>query len=110
MTADAGYLRLVSEMTAEIAHAKAKHPREGRLPLSDEPKLLAERALRYRRDDLREAVSAGAVTHRLLIECEFAEALAESDPVKRREELIQVMCCCARAIEDLDAEIAEAGK
>lgn len=48
----------------------------------------------------------GICTWRVVLEEEVAEVMAEQEPEKIREELIQVMAVCARIIRQMEAENA----
>lgn len=53
-----------------------------------------------------DAAEAGVVTWRHILREEVAEALAESDPAKLREELIQVAAVAAAWVEAIDRRAA----
>lgn len=50
------------------------------------------------------ALADGTATYALVFTEEAAEALAESDPVKLRAELVQVAAVCAKWVDDLDRQ------
>ncbi len=64
-------------------------------------------SVQYRRE-CDEAAEHGEVTHRHVLLEEVYEALAESDPAKARDELIQVAAVAVKAIQDIDRAKAAA--
>lgn len=52
---------------------------------------------------VKDAEEAGQLTHALVLAEEVYEVYAETDPVKLKEELIQVAAVCAKWIADIDA-------
>lgn len=54
------------------------------------------------------ALADGKATHAAVLFEEVAEALAEVDPVRLKEELIQVAAVCAKWIADIDSRPATA--
>lgn len=56
----------------------------------------------YARQDADTAAKAGTLTWALILREEFYEAMAESDPVKLREELVQVAAVATAWIEAID--------
>lgn len=65
-----------------------------------------QRAADMLRQECDEANQRGELTHRHILLEEFYEALAEGDPAKARDELIQVAACCIKAIQDIDRAAA----
>lgn len=61
------------------------------------------------RKECDEADKHGELTHRHILLEEFYEALAESDPAKARDELIQVGACVIKAIQQIDRDQAAGG-
>ena len=62
---------------------------------------------RFREDYERREARHGAPTWMQLVREEVAEAFQESDPVRLREELVQVAALCVSWVETLDARAAE---
>jgi hypothetical protein len=58
------------------------------------------------RADCQAAAATGHVTWALIAKEEFAEALAEADPAKLREELIQNLAVLLNWVENLDRDVA----
>lgn len=56
----------------------------------------------FAREDADTAASAGQLTWLLILREEFYEAMAESDPVRLREELIQVAAVAVAWVEAID--------
>ena len=52
------------------------------------------------------ALAEGAATHALVLAEEACEVLAEADPVRLKEELIQLAAVCAKWIADIDSRPA----
>ena len=52
---------------------------------------------------VEDAEGAGALTHALVLAEEVYEVFAETDPVRLREELIQVAAVCAKWIANIDS-------
>lgn len=67
----------------------------------DIDKILLERA----REDFERAQANGMLSWRDVLREEYHEVLAEQDPVKIREELVQVMAVCASWVRDIDATV-----
>lgn len=61
------------------------------------------RSLELVRAMVKDAEDCGALTHALVLVEEVYEALAETDPVKLKEELVQVAAVCAKWVADIDA-------
>lgn len=97
--------RLFADVVCELARAREKHPRDKAIPFtsSSYSSAVLGALLGSDRFILARAVEDDTVTHDLIIQCEFSEARAETDPGKRRAELVQVIACCIRAIEDSEA-------
>lgn len=53
-------------------------------------------------DATNEAAEDGSITWKHILREEYAEAMAESDPVRLREELIQVAAVAAAWVEAID--------
>jgi hypothetical protein len=91
---------ILDEIVAERA-AQLDHWGDQSLPLG-----FGARELRVLSDHHRrlcdEANAEHKVTHRHVLLEELYEALAEYDPAKARDELIQVGACVIKAIQDID--------
>lgn len=78
----------------------------------DQPLPLGFGAHKYRvlsdqfRRECEEAHQHGELTHRHVLLEEFYEALAEVDPAKARDELIQLAAVAVKVIEDIDRAAA----
>lgn len=51
---------------------------------------------------VKDAEEDGTLTHALVLVEEVYEALAETDPVKLKEELVQIAAVCAKWTADID--------
>lgn len=74
------------------------------LPLGFGSRIYRVWADQYRKE-CDEADERGELTHRHILLEEFSEALAEGDPQKARDELIQLAACAVKAIEQIDRRI-----
>jgi len=59
------------------------------------------------RQECDEANERGDLTHRHILLEEFYEVLAEKDPLKARDELVQLGACVIKAIEQIDRDKAK---
>ena len=58
------------------------------------------------RKECDEADERGELSHSHILLEEFYEALAEKDPLKARDELVQLGACVIKAIEQIDRDKA----
>lgn len=61
---------------------------------------------KYARQECDEESTMGRTTWQLILTEEFFEAMAETDPVSLREELIQVAAVAVQIVEDIDRKTA----
>jgi hypothetical protein len=99
-----GTTRVVNDFIAERARQNAKHPETDGYPdgtheywshLAGSHRMACDRA-----------AADGTITWRHVLREEVYEAFAETDVVKLREELVQVMAVAGRWVEALDARPA----
>lgn len=89
---------IVEERQRQVKKFGEQHHPDGRLSTE------VDRALCVAaRDACDRAAANGTLSWRHILEEELFEALAETDPVKLRAELIQVAAVCAAWVEDIDS-------
>ncbi len=101
---DAAINAIVSERRFQVA----KWPDCERLPDGTGGVAVREWSMNIAKHACDRAYREGRITHAHVFEEEACEVLAEADPVKLREELVQVAAVCVKWIADLDARAAEA--
>jgi hypothetical protein len=96
---------ILAQAVDALDAAKEKHPRSAPLPDGTGG---GGRVtwMTIARNSCDRAAREGRLTHAHVFDEEQAEVLAETDPVKLRAELFDVMATCLRWIEELDDERA----
>lgn len=98
---DNGLAKVLREVAAERKAQDARWGDQGGLPDGTGGPLEADIAA-CARDMCESAASNGACTWRLILSEEFAEAIAENDPERLREELIQVAAVAVAWVEAIN--------
>ena len=93
---------ILAEIAAERSRQDIKHPTSGNLPDGTGGGGGRETWRNIAQHACDRADREGCLTFAHVLDEEASEALAETDPVKLREELVQVAAVCVRWIEALD--------
>lgn len=99
---DQGLMRVLQDIAAERERQRVKFPEQEGFDLPDGTSPTFKHAADRARAACDEAASRHAVTWRHILMEEAAEAMAETERVALRKELIQVAAVCAKWIEALD--------
>lgn len=97
-------LDVLFEVRSEYFRARDLHPYSIHLPdgTGIAPKS-TETLLKNARHACEIATKEGTLTHAHVLEEEFWEAMAETEPAKLRAELIQVAAVCLKWVLDIDS-------
>jgi hypothetical protein len=94
--------RLLSEIASERLQQITNWPDCEHLPDGTGGVAVRQWSMEIAKHACDRAYREGEITHAHVFEEEAMEVLAETDPEKLREELIQVMAVCAKWVKDLD--------
>jgi hypothetical protein len=99
---------IFNDIDAERERQDVLHPTSGDLP-DGTGGSARDTWMAIAKNACERAAREGTCTFAHVLDEEASEALAETDPVKLRAELIQVAAVCVRWAEKLDRDAAKAG-
>lgn len=97
-------MRIIKELLAEVALARAARPEEDNYPSGNGPQARVT-WMRMAQNTVERAVREGRCTLTELLDENAHEVMAEGDPTVLRRKLIELMALSYRWIEKLDRDV-----
>lgn len=94
-------IRILDEVYDEVARIRELFGDQSDLPAGTD-NLIWREVADLARERCQNAAAEGSLTFQMILEEEVAEAFAEPEPVKLREELLQVAAVCVQWVHAID--------